>query len=90
MNDHIEIRPFRNGWQAFESRGVQAVFLNQQDAIDYATGRARFVPARLEFSNQNGAVEHIILFNVVRSDEMLTAFVELQRAIHEFAVSSIS
>jgi len=27
---------------------------------------------------------------VVRSDEKLTAFVELQRAIHEFAVSLIS
>ena len=27
---------------------------------------------------------------VVRADEMLTAFVELQRAIHEFAVDSIS
>ena len=26
---------------------------------------------------------------VVRADEMLTAFVELQRAIHEFAVSLI-
>ncbi len=36
----IEIRPFRNGWQVYESAGVQPVFLNQQDAIDYATGRA--------------------------------------------------
>ena len=27
---------------------------------------------------------------VVRADEKLTAFVELQRAIHEFAVSSIN
>jgi hypothetical protein len=27
---------------------------------------------------------------IVRVDEMLTAFVELQRAIHEFAVSLIS
>jgi SH3-like domain-containing protein len=27
---------------------------------------------------------------IVRSDEKLTAFVELQRAIHEFAVSLIS
>ena len=27
---------------------------------------------------------------VVRADEMLTAFVELQQAIHEFAVSLIS
>jgi hypothetical protein len=27
---------------------------------------------------------------VVRSEEMLTAFLELQRAIHEFAVSLVS
>ena len=27
---------------------------------------------------------------MVRADEMLTAFVELQRAIHEFAVSLVS
>jgi hypothetical protein len=27
---------------------------------------------------------------IVRADEILTAFVELERAIHEFAVSSIS
>ena len=27
---------------------------------------------------------------IVRADELLTAFVELQRAIHEFAVSLIS
>jgi len=27
---------------------------------------------------------------IVRTDEMLTAFMELQRAIHEFAVSLIS
>jgi hypothetical protein len=29
----IEIRPFRNGWQVFESAAVQPVFLNQKQAI---------------------------------------------------------
>ena len=29
----IEIRPFRNGWQVYESAGVQPAFLNQQNAI---------------------------------------------------------
>jgi len=33
----IEIRPHRWGWKAFEAPGVEPVFLNQQDAIDYAT-----------------------------------------------------
>jgi hypothetical protein len=38
----IEIRPFRNGWQVFEAPGVQPVFLSQEQAIDYASGRACF------------------------------------------------
>jgi len=38
----IEIRPFRNGWQVYESAGVRHVFLNQEDAISYAEGRAWF------------------------------------------------
>jgi hypothetical protein len=38
----IEIRPYRNGWKCFEAPGVEPVFLNQEDAIDYATGRACF------------------------------------------------
>jgi hypothetical protein len=36
--DYISTR----GWKAFEALGVEPVFLNQQDAIDYATGRACF------------------------------------------------
>ena len=40
----IEIRPFRNGWKCFEAPGVEPVFLNQEDAIDYAKGRACFRP----------------------------------------------
>jgi len=36
----IEIRPFRNGWKCFEAPGVEPVFLEQEQAIDYATGRA--------------------------------------------------
>jgi hypothetical protein len=38
----IEIRPHRWGWKVFEAPGVEPVSLNQQDAIDYATGRACF------------------------------------------------
>jgi hypothetical protein len=38
----IEIRPFRNGWQVYEAPGVQPVFLDQEQAIDYATWRACF------------------------------------------------
>ena len=35
----LEIRPHRWGWKVFESPGVEPVSLNQQDAIDYATGQ---------------------------------------------------
>jgi uncharacterized coiled-coil protein SlyX len=38
----IEIRPFRNGWKCFEAPGVEPVFLDQEQAIDYATCRACF------------------------------------------------
>ena len=38
----IEIRPFRNGWQVYESAGVQPVFLDQEQAIDYAKSRTCF------------------------------------------------
>jgi len=36
----IEIRPFRNAWSVFKAPGVEPVFLNQEDAISYAEGRA--------------------------------------------------
>jgi hypothetical protein len=38
----IEIRPFRNGWQVYESVVMQPVFLDQEQAIDYAKGCAYF------------------------------------------------
>jgi hypothetical protein len=38
----IEIKPFRNGWKCFEASGVEPIFLDQAQAIDYAKGRAHF------------------------------------------------
>jgi hypothetical protein len=61
----IEIRPFRNGWQVYESPGVQPVFLNQEDAIDYATGRACFRSGEIRVLDSSGNVERIIPFNDV-------------------------
>ncbi len=37
-----EIRPFRNGWQVYESVVMQPVFLGQEQAIDDAKGRVCF------------------------------------------------
>ena len=39
----IEIRRFRNGWKCFEAPGVEPVFLDQEQAIDYAKNCACFV-----------------------------------------------
>jgi hypothetical protein len=38
----IEIRPHRWGWKAFEAPGVEPVFLEKDQAIDYAENRACF------------------------------------------------
>jgi hypothetical protein len=59
----IEVRPFRNGWQVYESPGVQTVFLNREDAIDYASGRASFRAGEIRILDSSGAVARIIVFN---------------------------
>jgi hypothetical protein len=59
----IEIRPFRNGWSVFEARGVEPVFLDQEQAIDYAKNRACFGSGEIRILDSNRAVERIIPFN---------------------------
>ena len=59
----IEIRPFRNGWKCYEALGVEPVFLNQEDAIDYATGRACFRSGEIRVLDSSGAVTRIIPFS---------------------------
>ena len=59
----IEIRPHRNAWQAYESPGVQPVFLNQGDAIDYAIGRACFRSGEIRVLDSSGNVERVIPFD---------------------------
>ena len=59
----IEIRPFRNGWKCFEAPGVEPVFLNQEQAIDYATGRACFRSGEIRVLDSNGEIERIIPFS---------------------------
>jgi hypothetical protein len=41
-----EIRPFRNGWKCFEAPGIEPVFLDQEQAIDFAKNRACFRSVR--------------------------------------------
>jgi hypothetical protein len=59
----IEIRSFRNGWQVYEAAGVQPVFLNQEQAINYATGRACFRSGEIRILDSSGNVERTIPFN---------------------------
>jgi hypothetical protein len=59
----IEIRPFRNGWKVFEAPGVEPVFLDQEQAIDYAKGRACFRSGEIRIFNSSGSLEHSISFN---------------------------
>ena len=59
----IEVRPFRNGWKVFEAPGVEPVFLDQRQAIDYALTRACFRAGEIQILDSNGAVERTILFD---------------------------
>ena len=58
----IEIRPFRNGSSVFEAPGVQPVFLNQEDAISYAEGRACFRSGEIRILDSSGVVQRTIPF----------------------------
>jgi methyl coenzyme M reductase alpha subunit len=59
----IEIRPFRNGWKCFEAPGVEPVFLDQEQAIDYAKCRACFRSGEIRILKPSGDVERIIPFD---------------------------
>jgi hypothetical protein len=47
----------------YETRGVQPVFLNQKDAIDYATARACFRSGEIRVLDSTGNVERTIAFS---------------------------
>jgi len=57
------IRPFRNGWQVYEAPGVQPVFLNQEQAIDYVVCRACFRSGEIRILDSSGKIERTIPFN---------------------------
>ena len=59
----IEIRPFRNGWKRFEAPGVEPVFLDEEQAIDYAKNHACFRSGEIRILNSNGAVQRAIHFS---------------------------
>jgi hypothetical protein len=59
----IEIRPHRWGRKAFEAPGVEPVFPNQDQAIDYAQTRARFSSGEVRIFDSTGNVERVIPFD---------------------------
>ena len=61
----IEIRPFRNDWKCFEAPDVEPIFLNQEDALDYATGRACFRSGEIRILDSSGDLESTVQFNDV-------------------------
>lgn len=59
----IEIKPHRWGWKVFEAPGVEPVFGEQQQAIDYALNRTSLRSGEIRILDSSGNVERIIAFN---------------------------
>jgi hypothetical protein len=59
----IEIRPHCWGWKVFESPGVEPVFPEKDQAINYAKNRACFRSGEIRTLDSSGDVERTIAFN---------------------------
>jgi hypothetical protein len=62
----IEIRPFKGGWQCYEGPGVQPYWTGEhakEDAIGYATARAKFGRGEIRVLDNAGEVERVISFD---------------------------
>jgi hypothetical protein len=59
----IEVRPHRWGCRVFEAPGVEPVFLEKRQAIDYAETRVCFRSGEIRILDSTGKIERIIGFN---------------------------
>ena len=59
----IEIRPHRWGWKACEALGVEPVFPNKDQAIDYTRNRACFRSGEVRIFDSGGNIERVIAFD---------------------------
>ena len=62
----IEIRPFKGGWQCYEGPGVQPYWTGdtaKEDAIGYATARAKFGHGEIRVLDNAGEVKRVISFD---------------------------
>jgi len=50
----IEIKPHRWGWEVFEAPGVEPVFPEKRQAINYAENRASFRSGEILFFDSTG------------------------------------
>ena len=51
----IEISSYRNGWKVFEAPSVEPVFLEKDQAINYAQNRASFRSGEIRIFDSSGA-----------------------------------
>jgi len=59
----IEVRPHRWGWKVFEATGVEPVFPEKRQALDYAETRACFRSGEIRILDATGKLERTIAFN---------------------------
>ena len=62
----IEIRPYRGGWQCYEGPGVQPYWTGdtaKEDAVGYATARAKFGRGEIRVLDNAGEAERVISFH---------------------------
>jgi hypothetical protein len=59
----IEIRPHPWGWKVFEAPGVEPVFPEKDQAINYAQNSASFRSGEIRILDSTGKLEHTIAFN---------------------------
>ena len=59
----IEIKPHRWGWKVIEAPGVEPVFPEKRQAIDYAESRACFRSGEIRVLDSSGNIERTIGFN---------------------------
>ena len=61
----IEIKPHRSGCKVFEAPGVESVFPEKDQAINYAENRAWFRSGEIRILDSSGNVERAIQFTEV-------------------------
>jgi hypothetical protein len=65
----IEIKPHPRGWSVFEGPGVEPVFPEKRQAIDYAECRACFRSGEIRILDSTGKLKRAIAFS--EADRML-------------------